>query len=171
MPRLFTATVGLIVALVLCSGCAHYQLGTGSQPAFRSIFVEPATNQTLVPQAQALLTTHLREAFLRDSRVQSVNSAAAAEVTLSVAIAEYRRDIAAVRDGDTGLARKFNVTLGANCTLRDNRSGKLLWDKRPIRATREVFTDSGQLQSEYQALALLTEALAARILRTGLDTW
>lgn len=160
-----------MAALLFATGCAHYQLGTGSTPAFRTVHVEPASNQTMAPQAQALLSTHVREAFLRDGRVQLANSAVGADTTLSVAITEYRRDIAAVRDGDTGLARKFDVTLGALCTLRDNRTGKLLWENRPVSATREVFTDSGQLQSEYQAMVLLTQALAARILHAGLDTW
>lgn len=171
MVRLQTAIAGLLTALLFASGCAHYRLGTGSAPAFRTIYVEPAANQTLVPQAQALLSTHLREAFLRDGRVQPANSAQSADATLTVAITEYRREIAAVRDGDTGLARKFDVTLGALCTLRDNRTGKLLWENRPVNATREVFTDSGQLQSEYQAMVLLAQALAARIAHAGLDTW
>jgi hypothetical protein len=84
---------------------------------------------------------------------------------------EYRRDIAAVREDDTGLARKFNVTLGALCTLRDNRNGKLIFENRPVNAVREVFTDSGQLQSEYQTLPLLAEALALRVAHAALDVW
>ena len=76
-----------------------------------------------------------------------------------------------MREGDTGLARKLNVTLGVTCTLRDNRTGKAIWEKRLINATREIFTDSGQLQSEYQALPLLAEALSARVLSAALDAW
>ena len=75
------------------------------------------------------------------------------------------------RADDTGLARKFNVTLTAACTLRDPRTGRILWTDRRISVRREVFTDSGQLQAEYQTLALLTEALAARITSDLVETW
>ncbi|MBM3853692.1 MAG: hypothetical protein FJ399_11135 [Verrucomicrobia bacterium] len=171
MPRLPTAIVLLAAALSFLSGCSHYRLGTGAKPAFRTVHVEPVANQTLLPQAQAILSTRLREALARDARVALANSAGDAEATLTVAIADYRREIAAVREDDTGLARKFNVTLGARCSLRDNRTGAYVWENRLVSATREVFTDGGQLQAEYQALPLLSSALSARIVLAVLDAW
>jgi len=168
---------GLLTALCACaalvasSGCAHYSLGAGGQPTFRTLFVAPVANKTLLPQAQAILSTQLREAVVRDPRVQLVNAAGGADATLAVTITGYRRDVAAVREGDTGLARKFNVTLEVTCTLRDQRSGKVIFESRPINAVREVFTDSGQLQAEYQTIPLLAEALAAKITRAALDVW
>ncbi len=170
LRRPFLATALGLVAAVL-GGCANYQLGTGGTPAFRTLYIEPAANKTLVPQAQALLSTRLRETFARDARVQIVNSAAGADATLSLTIDTYRREIAAAREGDTGLARKFNVTLGATCSLRDNRTGRAIFEPRPVTAVREVFTDSGQLESEYQALPLLAEALAAKVAHAALDVW
>jgi hypothetical protein len=157
---------------LLGSGCAHYRLGTGTTPAFRTLHVEPVANRTLLPQAQALITTQLRAHFAHDARVQLANAGGpAAEATLSVVIAGYRREIAAVREGDTGLARKFNVTLEALCTLRTERGGRIVFENRPVAATREVFTDGGQLQAEHQVLPLLAEALAAKIVRASLDVW
>jgi hypothetical protein len=167
----FRAGVLLALALVFTAGCANYQLGTGSTPSFRTLYVEPVANKTLLPQSQPLLSTRLRESFARDARVQLTNSASAADATLVVVINDYHREIAAVREGDTGLARKFNVTLGASCTLRDNRTGRTLFENRPITAVREVFTDSGQLQAEYQTLPLLADALATKVVHTALDIW
>ena len=125
----------------------------------------------MLPQSQPLVSTRLRETFARDARVAIVNSAGGADATLTVVINDYHRDIAAVREGDTGLARKFNVTLGALCTLRDNRTGRTIFENRPISAVREVFTDSGQLQSEYQTLPLLADALALKVAHAALDVW
>ena len=161
----------LVLLAVAGSGCANYRLGTGATPAFHTLYVEPVANKTLLPQSQPLLSTRLRESFARDARVQLANSASAADATLHVVINDYRREVAAVREGDTGLARKFNVTLGALCTLRDNRTGKAIFENRPISAVREVFTDSGQLQAEYQTLPLLADALAAKVVHTALDVW
>ena len=161
----------LMLVTLVASGCANYRLGTGNTPTFRTLYVEPVGNKTLLPQSQPLLSTRLRESFARDARVQLANSAGDADATLHIVINDYRREVAAVREGDTGLARKFNVTLGALCTLRDNRSGKAIFENRPITAVREVFTDSGQLQAEYQTLPLLADALAAKVVHNALDVW
>lgn len=160
-----------VLALWLVAGCAHYQLGTGSAPAFRTLYVEAVANQTLLPQSRALVSTQLREALLRDGRISLVNSAREADATLTVVITEYRRDVRAVREDDTGLARKLDLTLGATCTLRDQRGSKTIFEHRVIEARREAFTDGGQLQSEYQALPLLAETLAGKIARATLDVW
>lgn len=170
MVRLLSALVALLT-LFTAAGCANYQLGTATSLTFRTLYVEPVANKTLLPQSQPLVSTRLRETLARDGRVTLANSAAAADVTLTVVLNDYHRDIAAVREGDTGLARKFNVTLGATCTLRDNRSGQMIFENRPIAAIREVFTDSGQLQAEYQTLPLLAEALAAKVVHAALDIW
>jgi hypothetical protein len=165
--------LGAILAFVasVSAGCSHYQLGTGGKLGFHTLYVEPIVNRTTLPEAHALISTQLREQFLRDGRVQLVNSAAEADATLSLAVADYRRDVATVRPGDTGLARKFALTLTAAVTLRDNRSGKLLFERRPISAVRDAFTDNGQLQSEYQALPLLAEALSRNVVHAALDVW
>ena len=172
VPRPLAAALCLLsVVLFLGTGCAHYQLGTGAQLAFHSLYLEPVANKTLLPQARALLTTQLREAFVRDARVTLVNSPDSADATLAVTITDYRRDIQTVREGDTGLARKFNLTLATTATLRDRKANKVLFENRPITVQREVFTDSGQLQSEYQTLPLLAESLAGKVTHATLDVW
>jgi hypothetical protein len=168
--RTWVAAVVAVAGLIL-AGCAHYQLGTGAAPSFHSLYVEPVANKTLLPQSQAIVSTQLREQFARDGRLSLAASAGGADATLTVVITDYSREIAAVREGDTGLARKFNVTLGVTCSLRDNRTGRLIFENRPIAAMREVFTDSGQLQSEYQALPLLADALATKVVHAALDVW
>jgi hypothetical protein len=165
------AAAGL--ALLASAGCANYRLGTGANGklAFQTIYIEPVENKTLLPQARAIVSTQIREAFARDPRVTLVNSPDVADATLTVTITSYRRDVLTVREGDTGLARKFNLTLATQCTLSDRRTGKALFEKRPVEVQREVFTDSGQLQSEYQTLPILAEALAGKVAHAALDVW
>ena len=160
------------LVLLLC-GCTSYQLGTGDSGklSFRTLYLEPVENSTHLSQSRALVSTKLRESFAKNPRVTLVNSPDAADVTLSVAITAYRRDVLTVRDGDTGLARKFNLTLGTICTLKDRRGNRILFEKRPIEAQREAFTDSGQLQSEAQTLPILAEAVVAKVVRAALDVW
>jgi hypothetical protein len=163
--------VGLFFAALCFAGCSHYQLGTAGRPGFTTLYVTPVANHTLLPQAQALVSTELREALQQDGRVHLVNSPAGADATLTVVIRDYHRDIRAVREDDTGLARKFSLTLGTACTLRDNRTGRDLFADRLVSVSRDAFTDGGQLQSEYQVLPLLAEALAQKVSHTVLDVW
>jgi hypothetical protein len=164
------AALWLLASLLWIAGCSHYQLGTGAMPGFRTLYVAPVANRTTLPQAREIVSTRIREAFARDGRVTLANSPAEADATLTVVIADFHRDVAAVREGDTGLARKFDLTLGVDCTLRQ-RDGKVLFENRRINVQREAFTDSGQLQSEYQTVPLLADALATKITHTALDVW
>lgn len=167
LPRLFV----LALAGLLFAGCAGYQLGTGSAPKFATLYVAPVTSEALLPQARTLVTGALREAFIRDGRVTLVDTAAEADAVLEVTLAGYERSVAVSRDDDTGLARRFDVTLQARATLTDNRSKQPYFTRRPLDTKRGVFTDSGLVPSEYQALPLLAEMLANEAVHAALDTW
>jgi Lipopolysaccharide-assembly len=173
-PRRLRRSAGLTAAAVLALGlaaCAHYQLGTGGKLTFTTLYVAPVGNRAPVPQAQALVATAIREALLRDGRVTLVDSPENADVTLRVDLTGYDRDMAAANPADTGLARKFALHLHARCTLTDNRSHQPLFAGREITVTKDAFTDSGQLQAEYQTLPLLADALADRVAHAVLDVW
>ena len=166
LPLVSVLAVGLGVA-----GCAHYQLGTGSEPKFSSLFIAPVASDVLVPQSRALMTTAIREAFLRDGRVALADSAAEADAVLQVRLVGYDRAVGVSRQDDTGLARRFDVTLRAVATLSDNRTKQTHFSDRPLAAKRGVFTDSGLVPAEYQLMPLLAELLATEALQAALDTW
>ena len=165
-----------LLALLSCGlafvlgGCSDYHLGTEGTLAFTTLYVEPVENETTVPQARALLSTQIREAFARDGRVALVNSAAEADAVLRVVVKEFRRDVSSLLEQDPGRARKFALVLGVDCTLRLN-NGDTLFSARRVEATRDAFTDGGQLQAEYQTLPLLADSLAQKITHTVLDVW
>jgi len=163
-------TIALSVVLLLAA-CAHYQLGTDGKLAFATLYIEPVENKALLPQASALVSTQLRDSLLRDGRVTLVNDPAQADAVLHVTLTNYSRAQTAARSDDTGLARKFQLTLLAVCTLRDNHTGKVLFENRPVNAVKEAYTDSGQLQSEYNTLPLLAASLADSIAHAVLDVW
>jgi hypothetical protein len=175
-------TLVLATALSLClGGCAYYQLGTPSKLAFSTLYIEPVANRVVtLAQGQAPVGTQLRQAFAEDGRIQLVNSPQEADATLTVVLTDYHREVAAVRENDTGLASKFVVTLGATCTLRDNHSGRLYFEKRVVSVNRGVYADNGmpsgpatgdQLQSEYNTIPLLAGDLANRLTHVVLDVW
>ena len=156
--------------LAVVSGCAHYHLGPPGAVGFHTLFVAPAANAAFAPQASALVTTQVREAFARDGRISLAAGPSDADVVLRTKLVAYERTVAASRRDDTGLARKYAVTLRAEITLSD-RSGRILIDRRSVRTTRDVFLDSGLPQAEYQTMPLFAEALATEIAHAVLDTW
>lgn len=182
----FTSWVLAGLLAFALSGCAHYQLGTQGKLTFQSIYVEPVANTAGIPQATPLFNSRVRDALLRDGRISLASGPESADVTLKVGLRNYNRRVATVRRSDTGLARTFDIELEAVCTLRDNRTGRNLFEKRPVSATREVFTSdapvehdasgqpifvSRQTAAEYQTLPLLAETLADRVSHAVLDVW
>jgi len=170
-PRRNPAAVAVGLCLLGLAACAHYQLGTGGRLTFTTVYVAPVQNRAPAPQAEILVATALREALLRDGRVTLVDSPGAADVTLRVDLTGYDREMTAANPADTGLARKFALHLHASCTLTDNRSHRPLFSGREITVTKDAFTDSGQLQAEYQTLPLLATALADQVAHAVLDVW
>jgi hypothetical protein len=172
----------LLSIAFLAQGCAHYRLGSGSEPTFETLYIEPAKNKTMLAQSQVVVSNFVRQAFIRDGRVTIVDSSADADATLEVTLVNYHRDNAANREDDNGLARKFTLHLRASCRLRDNRTGRMLFDGRIVEVQREAFTDNGlgtvpfgtsnnQLQTEYNTLPFLADALSDKVTHAVLDVW
>ncbi len=162
---------GCALLAFVATGCAHYRLGTAAHPDFTSIYIAPVRNDAGVPQATALVTTALRDAFLKDGRLSLAAHPTEADAVLTVVLTAYSRNVTTARAGDTGLARKFDLHLQANATLTD-ASGETVWfAERPLPVARQIFTDSGQLQAEYQTLPHLADEVADRAVHAVLDVW
>lgn len=160
----------LCLASLLLGACAHYHLGTGGKLAFTSLYIAPVASETMLPQARAMLGTQLRETFLRDSRITLVSTAEEADAVLEVTLSNFERKAVVAKATDSGLARKFQLTLHASCNLQ-LRDGSKLLDKRLVSVNREDYVDSGQLQAEYEMLPVIAEKLSTEISHAVLDTW
>ncbi|HVU17268.1 MAG TPA: LPS assembly lipoprotein LptE [Candidatus Didemnitutus sp.] len=161
----------LVLLAVLAGGCANYHLGAGGTLKFSRLYIAPVKVEALIPQAEALVTTQLREAFAKDGRVTLADNPGDADATLTVVLAGYQRDVTVAQSQDTGLARRFEVSLRARVTLTDAHTNHPYFSDRTITAHKGVFVDSGLQQSEYQTLPVLAEALADDVVHSALDVW
>ena len=159
------------VWMVVCPGCANYQLGTGASLDFSSIYVPPVENAAAVPQAVSPFSRQLRTAFIRDGRVSLATSTQTADVSLAVELVRYGRENTAVLPDDTALARKFDISLTARASLLNQRTGQTVFADREFTVTRQIFVDDGQLPAEYQVISQLADELADRISHAVLDVW
>jgi len=162
--------LALIVVAAVLSGCAGYQLGTSSALPFRSIYVAPPLNASLAPQTSALLGAAIRRDLDRSGEVLLTDEEAA-DAILKVTLQDLQREVSADRQDDAGLARKWRVTISAECTLKDPRTGKVYFENRIIPAFDEIYADSGLVTAEYQNMPVLMSRLGSAISRDILSVW
>ncbi len=168
-------TFGLLL-LALAGGCANYRIGKAADLPFRTVYIEPVANRSFAPQAQALVSTQVREHLMRDGRLRIVGPDEA-DAILSITLFDYEREATTVRGDDTVLASKFTMSVIARCTLTDARTGRPYFQDRETGAETEgIFGLDDELtlqgmQSEYQTMPILTEKLARNIGNLVLHTW
>lgn len=167
--RAIVAALAVMVTLGLLSGCASYKLGMPVETPFKTLHVATVETEALVPQAAALLTRDLREAFIRDGRLTLVNETDAGAI-LAVTLVLYERDLSATASQDTARARSFDLELTALATLTGPNGQTYFKDRRFI-VEELAFTDAGLLQSEYGAMPVLTRDLANKIRDAVLGAW
>jgi len=166
VPIHFVAALGAAVAM---GGCAGYQWGDPVDVPFQTIHVPPPVNASLAPQAAALLGTALRQELEQSGRVAL--GGAGSDAVLSVTISGLEREISAEQQSDTALARKWRVTLSADCSLANPQTGKVFFERRKVSAFDEVYVDGGLVAAEYQNMPVLTRRLATAIAREVLSVW
>ena len=156
------------LSAIIFQSCASYQAGDGSSLPFTSIQVNPVRNQSQAPQITQVLNHDLRESFIHSGRVTVENGA---NTQLNVTLTGYDRDNIATNSQDTGLARKYALTLSATCDLVRTGEDAAYFNNRPVTVTVDIFLDSGQTRSETNAIPLLSKKLAAAIANEVLQTW
>ena len=173
------ATITLLTIIVV-SGCKSYQFGNPAALPFTSIYVKPVTNDSFAPQAQALLSSQLRDAFIRDGRTKLVTSEDAADVVLLVNLSNYKRRAGALQSNDTAAAAEFDLTLSAEVSLYNQNTGDYLFQDRMLEESSNAYVNNPYsttnstnsfLQAEYQAMSELTRDLARKISDEVLSPW
>ena len=165
--------------MLFMAGCQSYKFGDPAQLDFKSIYIKPVTNDSFAPQVQALLSSRIRELFIRENRVSMVNDQQEADVILFVNLINYDRDKAARQSNDTVLARSFDLNLYAEVSLFDQNSGSYLFENRVLTQTYGVYADNpyeqaqapSLVQAEYQAMPNLARKLARKIADEVLSPW
>lgn len=172
LPFIVAFRLSWIAVLALTAGCANYQLGTGADTlTFRTIYVAPVGNSAALPQAVATFSRELRNAFANDGRVQLASSPTEADAVLTIDLARFDRTFTSVQPTDTALARKFDLSITAVCSLTDPRNDRVYFAGREIDVTRQIFVDDGQNPAEYQVQPQLAAQLADRVIHSVLDVW
>lgn len=152
----------LLAIVVLSAGCAHYHTGLGNKLPFKTLYVAPAKNNSLAPQAQALLTEQIRNKIITDARIELKNEDEA-DATLEITICDFETNVGSTKGTDSVVANSFNVSLGVKIMLEMNDTGEVLLKNHSVSAEVEVFVKDGYEEAQYQAMPKLTQKLADKI--------
>ncbi len=180
LKTLFTIKTLLLTAtLVLLNACQHYQLGSPAEIPFKSIYITPVSNHSYAPQAQAIVSSMLRENFIQDARVKVVAKKENAEAVLLVDLTEYERSSTARNQQDTTVADSFDVRLSADVSLLNQKAGTYFFRNRSVQATTNAYTrnpyetDStiAYQLSERQAMEQIAREIARKVSNEILNPW
>lgn len=163
--------LALSCLLAIAGGCTHYQLAGKSTLPFQTLYIKPVANQSFAPQAQAIVTQELVDAFLLDGTVRLVDNEADAEAVLTITLVQYDRQLSATQRADTGVGRSFNLNLQADASLYNSASGQPYIAGRTFFADQIAFTDGGTVQAEYQTMPLIARELARKIKDAVINQW
>ena len=159
-----------VFAASLLGGCTAYKLGDPATLPFATIHVAPPLNTSNAPQAAALVGSSLTHQLDRTGRV-AIAGPQTADAIARITLVRLDREPTVSRTEDTGLARRWRVTLEAEVTLTDRRTGKDFFTRRRVSAFDEVYTDSGLVTAEYQNMPLLAARLAEAVTYEITSVW
>lgn len=161
----------LLATACFLGGCGSYQLGEPGELAYSSVFVSPTRNLTDIPQIEGAVNQALRKAIEQDSRL-SLSPSQASSAILELALIESKRETAAVLAEDVGRVRKFQLNVEVSVSLRESAgSANFIIEDRRFRITQDIFTDSGQINAEHQAVAEMAAKIAQQANEILVDVW
>lgn len=160
-----------LAALATLSGCASYHLGSSGKLEYSTIFVAPPRNNSTLPQLEGPTNAALRKAIEEASKL-SIASRATSDAILELAILSSDREIAAVLPSDVGLARKLDVIFEVELSLRSTAVPDTYYIRaRTFTVAIDIFTDSGQITAERQAVPEIARKIAQRATEIIQDVW
>lgn len=156
-------------SLALCA-CNYTLEGTAQPLPFKTIAVKQVVNNSYAPQASNPLMTQVCT-MLSQTPALTLTSLDEAQAVLEITLDDYTKSVYATRYEDTDMARAITVQLSAKCTLRNLKTGEVIFKDRPFGVKNHIFNDESFLDGEYQNMTTLTGMLARKIVDSVLGIW
>lgn len=164
------AFIGATLSLLL-GGCASYHSGSPQALPYSSVSVSPSRNLSSLPQIEGPLNAAVRQAILQSGSLKLANGANA-DAILEITVLEVRREIAAVSSNDVGRGRKFELVANLEFSLKKpGEAGLFFIERQPFSIKRDIYSDSGLVDSEYQAVPEISRQIAERVAELLVDRW
>lgn len=166
------AVMGMVAGMIL-SGCAGYQLGNVPNSAMsgvRTIYVPVVRNQTLEPGLPVVVTNAIIRRLENDGTYASGRSGGA-DAELTVRLTEFERVPTRRSRDDVSITTQYRAVLKAEVTLVNRVTGVTVMKDRVISGASEYIVQGDAVEAERQALPLVAQDLANRIVSAVAEGW
>lgn len=171
MKKYHILLLALIIAPLL--SCSGYRLGNiprSNMIGVKTIHVAVARNKTLEPYLPVMTTNAILRAIDNDGTYKSARSRLA-DATLEVTITDYNRRPIRRTSDNALVTEEYEVSITANVTLRNVKSGTIIFKDRKFKGSTSYFTKRNIQESERQANPLAAEKLAYHIVNAVAEGW
>jgi hypothetical protein len=138
----------------------RYHAGAGSELPFKTICAAPVRNDSFAPQMQTILSAQIRKNLLR---CPGIKLSDAADVTLTATIADFGQSTATTMPHDSVRAKSFTLSIRAECSLFDNRTGEYLFKNQSVEASIDSQAEGDYHWNKTQVIPKLSMKLAEKI--------
>ncbi|MBR4597248.1 MAG: hypothetical protein IKO42_02495 [Opitutales bacterium] len=162
----------LLAAISVFGLCAcNYTLDGTAQPLpFKTIAVKQVVNNSYAPQASNPLMVQVCT-MLSQTPALTLVDLDDAQAVLEITLDDYTKTIYATDWRDTDMAKALTIKLSATCTLRNLKTGEVIFKDRPFSVKNHIYNNDGFLNAEYQNMTSLTGMLARKIVDGVLGVW
>jgi len=162
-------TVALFLSL-LTAGCAGYHVGPVTKRDFKTIAVPMFRNRTLRPQLEAQITNAIIKGLQEDGSLR-LQSEANASVVLEGDVIHYERTVLRLLQSDTRVPREFEIAITVRVEARDRQTGQVVLRPTEVIGKSDVFIGSDQQSAEFQALPLIADDIAHKVVGLLVESW
>jgi hypothetical protein len=170
LPTIRNLGAAVFILSCLTFGGCGYRVGTLNSPDYRSVAVPIFRNDSTVPQIHAQITSAIIKRLHTDAAPR-VAPEPEADVVLSGAVVEVERTPLRFQRLNQSVAREYRLTVTVIASLRDRRTGKMIFEHARFTGQTDYFIGSDLQAAEAQAMPLAAENLARKIAARVAEGW
>lgn len=172
----------LVLGVLPLNGCGYTTHAYVARTGYRTVHIEPFVNKvdttseasegkrfrSYFPLLENNVTNAVVDRYIFDGNLK-VTKTEDADLTLKGELVNYRRDSLRTSSGDT--PEEYRITIFVNISLIDNKTGKILWEKKDFAGDASYYTTGNFVKSESQSIQDATKDLARRIVDITVEAW
>ncbi|MFH1067550.1 MAG: LptE family protein [bacterium] len=160
-------------AMCVLMSCAGYRLGnipSAEMKGVKTIFVPVVKNDSYEPGLPVMVTNAILRRIDNDGTFSSSREGQA-DATLEVRVTRLTRSPLRRSREDVQVTDEYEVTLEAEATLTNLKSGKRIFTKRKVTGKTRYFVQDNLQEGERQALPSAADDLAVNLVKLVAEGW
>jgi hypothetical protein len=161
---------GLLVSVVMLSGCAGYRVGSSLPPDIKSVYVPTFVNTTSEPLLETEVTRAVIEEFQRDGTLRTVGKDQA-DIHVTGVVKRFQLNPLAYDDDSRRAANEYRMHIYADITVTQGESGQVLLRAAGVEG-RADFILTGDLGSaKRENLPAVARDLGRQVVGRVVEFW